>query len=92
MIKAARCPKCRSNRSKKVIFTWWGLIFGGGILAHKKCKYCGTEYNGKTGEPITTETKFIIFIFVICALLILLIVPRRIGRQSLWERISSWWR
>jgi hypothetical protein len=57
-----------------------------------RCCGCGTDYNGKTGDPITRETKVITTIFMYCVLLVMLIVPNRIGRQSLWEIVSSWWR
>ena len=49
----APCPKCHSNRIKKLSFTWWGGMLGPKLLNHVQCEDCKTCYNGKTGQSNT---------------------------------------
>lgn len=62
----APCPKCQRPDPEKVGFTWWGGVIGPRMLSHVKCRWCGTQYNGKTGQSNTTG--IIIYSVVIFAI------------------------
>ena len=66
-----QCPNCGSYNLEKVSFTWWGGIVGPRIYNMHKCKDCKTEFNGKTGEPITGKT---IAIYSIIAVVIVIVL------------------
>ena len=44
------CPKCDSERIKKVKFTFWGSFLGPALLAHVRCQDCGCTFNGRSGR------------------------------------------
>jgi ribosomal protein L37AE/L43A len=44
------CPKCDSDRIKKVKFTFWGSFLGPALLAHVRCQDCGCTFNGRSGR------------------------------------------
>jgi hypothetical protein len=48
------CPRCQRPDPEKVGFTWWGGAIGPRLLSHVKCRWCGLQYNGKTGQSNTT--------------------------------------
>jgi hypothetical protein len=48
------CPNCANREATAVSFTWWGGLLGPRLLNHVRCDQCGTEYNGRTGQPNTT--------------------------------------
>ncbi|HKC65245.1 MAG TPA: hypothetical protein VKB86_16505 [Pyrinomonadaceae bacterium] len=50
----APCPRCQRPDPEKVNFTWWGGVIGPRMLSHVKCRWCGAQYNGKTGQSNTT--------------------------------------
>src|SRR5437764_1334831 len=50
----APCPRCQRPDPEKVGFTWWGGVIGPRMLSHVKCRWCGMQYNGKTGQSNTT--------------------------------------
>lgn len=49
------CPQCRRPDPVKLNFTWWGGMLGPRMFHHVKCRLCGYQYNGKTGESNTTN-------------------------------------
>jgi len=56
------CPRCGSQMTKKVKYTWWGGIVGPSLMNLMKCSGCKCLFNGKTGKP---ATKAIVIYFVI---------------------------
>lgn len=48
-----RCPKCGEAGAKKLSFTFWGGALGPALFNAVKCMNCKTQYNGKTGLPLT---------------------------------------
>ena len=44
------CPKCDSERIKKVKWTVWGSFYGPALLSHVRCQDCGYAYNGRSGR------------------------------------------
>ena len=44
------CPRCGHTEADQVQFTWWGGVMGAAMLHQVKCRNCGLEYNGQTGE------------------------------------------
>lgn len=62
-----RCPKCRSKKSSKVSYTWWGGIIGPAIFKMVRCNRCRTSYNRKTGRPIS-GSEIAIYTFVMVAI------------------------
>jgi transposase-like protein len=47
------CPRCSAHDPNKVHWAWWGGAIGPALLAHVKCRSCGAEYNGRSGQPNT---------------------------------------
>jgi transposase-like protein len=47
------CPKCGEAAAKKLSFTFWGGALGPALFNAVKCMNCNTQYNGKTGMPLT---------------------------------------
>lgn len=93
MKKVIRCPNCRRANlpanSRRISFTWWGLIFVPALLQQTECKNCGTNYNGKTGKVIDKANKVITAVFIICTGMVMVIIPPR-SRISVLDRILSW--
>jgi len=71
------CPKCQRPDPEKVGFTWWGGVIGPRMLSHVKCRWCGTQYNGKTGQSNTTGIVVYLLVGLAIGLVILLIVISR---------------
>lgn len=46
----APCPKCGSTNASKVTYNWWGGFLAPNLFKLVKCRVCGTEYNGRTGQ------------------------------------------
>lgn len=74
----AACPKCQRPDPEKVGFTWWGGVLGPRMLSHVKCRWCGTQYNGKTGKSNTTGIViYSVVLFVIALAIGLVFVLNR---------------
>ena len=66
----APCPGCQRPDPEKMNFTWWGGMIGPRMLSHVKCRWCGMQYNGKTGQSNTTGIIiYSVVIFVIAILI-----------------------
>src|SRR5262245_9694705 len=50
---SVRCPKCGETSSSKVGWTFWGGALGPAMFNAVRCGNCRTQYNGKTGMPLT---------------------------------------
>ena len=48
-----RCPKCGEARAQKLSFTFWGGALGPALFNAVRCMNCRTQFNGKTGMPLT---------------------------------------
>ena len=48
-----RCPKCGEPRASKVSFSFWGGALGPMLFNAVRCMNCKTQYNAKTGLPLT---------------------------------------
>ena len=65
------CPRCGHKETDPVQFTWWGGILGAAMLHQVKCRNCGLEFNGQTGETnrkniwIYSALVFVIILVVI---------------------------
>jgi hypothetical protein len=71
------CPKCQRPDPDKVGFTWWGGVIGPRMLSHVKCRGCGTQYNGKTGQSNTTAIViYSVVLFVIGLVIVLVAISR----------------
>lgn len=58
------CPHCGiAKHVKPVAFTWWGGPIGPRILSHVKCRRCGLQFNGRTGQ---SNTNWIIAYTAVC--------------------------
>lgn len=66
----APCPRCQRPDPEKVGFTWWGGMLGPRMLSHVKCRWCGMQYNGKTGQSNTTGIIIYSVVIFVIALLI----------------------
>ena len=71
------CPKCQRPDPEKVGFTWWGGLIGPRMLSHVKCRWCGAQYNGKTGQSNTTGIIIYSLVLFGIALVIFLIAISR---------------
>lgn len=49
-----QCPRCQSPNVEPVKFTWWGGVLGAKMFAVTKCNQCRMQFNGKTGNDLTT--------------------------------------
>ncbi len=50
------CPNCRQDVPPQPVgFTWWGGLIGAKIINHVECPACKARFNGKSGQPNTTN-------------------------------------
>jgi transcription elongation factor Elf1 len=66
------CPRCGHTEAEQVQFTWWGGILGAAMLHQVKCKNCGLEYNGQTGE--TNQKNIWIYSAIVFAIILVVIL------------------
>lgn len=48
------CPKCSSNQTKVVKYTWWGGVLAPKLMNLQKCDACNFLYNRNTRKSVTT--------------------------------------
>ena len=51
--RAVACPSCGKTGSTRVTFTWWGGFLGPRVFSAVACLSCQTQYNSRTGRPLT---------------------------------------
>lgn len=71
------CPKCGSEFTEPVKYTWWGGMLGPKILHHTKCNECGYRFNSKTRQ--SNKTGIIIYTIVSFAIALTIILALRFG-------------
>jgi transposase-like protein len=71
------CPKCGAANASRVGYTWWGGALGPRLMNHVKCNNCGSTFNGKTGQPNTTN--IIIYSVVVAVIVIIVFMMLRGG-------------
>jgi hypothetical protein len=48
------CPKCGSQATKAMKYTWWGGVLGPRMFNLAKCSQCKCQFNSKTGKDALT--------------------------------------
>ena len=71
------CPKCGSQFTTTVKFTWWGGLLGPKLLHHTKCNECKYLFNSKTRQSNTTA----IIIYPLMVFVIIFALYYALGRR-----------
>jgi transposase-like protein len=84
------CPKCASEKSEKIGFTWWGGVVGPKIFNHVKCSQCGTTYNSKTGKSNQQAITIYVAVSTIVAIVVVVaLTPSRKSDQNINPATTS---
>jgi DNA-directed RNA polymerase subunit RPC12/RpoP len=73
------CPRCGTPDPQRVLWTFWGSIYGPALFHHVACRKCGTTYNGQTGRSNLP----VIICFTVIPLLGILFIGWVLGRMLL---------
>ncbi len=45
------CPTCEGEQTRRVWWTPWGGLIGPWLMGLVHCRFCGTRFVRRTGEP-----------------------------------------